>query len=343
MHGYKERSGKEGISRMIFVLIIAVMLLAGFVLVSLMIGTKIYGPSTIWEALFHRNQNNITHDIIWDIRLPRAIAAALIGAFLAVSGALMQALTRNVLAEPSLLGVSNGAAFTLVLVLTIFPGLTKLETMFTSMAGAGLAVLFVFSLSVLAKGGITPVKLALAGMATGMFLSSLTTSIALYFDVSKNISFWYAGDLSGSNWTDVKLLLIMGTFGLAVAFSISRALTLLSLGEEITRSLGIHIGLVRTLGVVAVLMLTGSAVAVAGTVGFVGLVVPHITRMAVGGKYGKLLPVAVLLGSTLLVGADALSRTINAPYETPIGVLTAVIGVPFFLYMVRQDGRRLFS
>ena len=343
MHGYKERSGKEGISRMIFVLIIAVMLLAGFVLVSLMIGTKIYGPSTIWEALFHRNQNNIAHDIIWDIRLPRAIAAALVGAFLSVSGALMQALTRNVLAEPSLLGVSNGAAFTLVLVLTIFPGLTKLETMFTSMAGAGLAVLFVFSLSVLAKGGITPVKLALAGMATGMFLSSLTTSIALYFDVSKNISFWYAGDLSGSNWTDVKLLLIMGTFGLAVAFSISRALTLLSLGEEITRSLGIHIGLVRTLGVVAVLMLTGSAVAVAGTVGFVGLVIPHITRMAVGGKYGKLLPVAALLGSTLLVGADALSRTINAPYETPIGVLTAVIGVPFFLYMVRQDGRRLFS
>lgn len=343
MHGYKERSGKERINRMIFVLIIAVMLFAGVVLVSLMIGTKIYGPSTIWEALFHRNQNNITHDIIWDIRLPRAIAAALIGAFLAVSGALMQALTRNVLAEPSLLGVSNGAAFTLVLVLTIFPGLTKLETMFTSMAGAGLAVLFVFSLSVLAKGGITPVKLALAGMATGMFLSSLTTSIALYFDVSKNISFWYAGDLSGSNWTDVKLLLIMGTFGLAVAFSISRALTLLSLGEEITRSLGIHIGLVRTLGVVAVLMLTGSAVAVAGTVGFVGLVIPHITRMAVGGKYGKLLPVAALLGSTLLVGADALSRTINAPYETPIGVLTAVIGVPFFLYMVRQDGRRLFS
>lgn len=343
MHGYKERSGKERINRMIFVLIIAVMLFAGVVLVSLMIGTKIYGPSTIWEALFHRNQNNITHDIIWDIRLPRAIAAALVGAFLSVSGALMQALTRNVLAEPSLLGVSNGAAFTLVLVLTIFPGLTKLETMFTSMAGAGLAVLFVFSLSVLAKGGITPVKLALAGMATGMFLSSLTTSIALYFDVSKNISFWYAGDLSGSNWTDVKLLLIMGTFGLAVAFSISRALTLLSLGEEITRSLGIHIGLVRTLGVVAVLMLTGSAVAVAGTVGFVGLVIPHITRMAVGGKYGKLLPVAALLGSTLLVGADALSRTINAPYETPIGVLTAVIGVPFFLYMVRQDGRRLFS
>ena len=328
---------------MMLVLLITVLIFAGVVLVSLMIGTKTYGLSTIWEALFHRGKNNITHDIIWDIRLPRAIAAALVGAFLAVSGAVMQALTRNVLAEPSLLGVSNGAAFTLVLVLTIFPGLSKLETMFASMAGAGLAVLFVFSLSVLAKGGVTPVKLALAGMATGMFLSSLTTSIALYFDVSKNISFWYAGDLSASNWTDVKLLLIMGSAGLMIAFSISRALTLLSLGEEITKSLGIHIGLVRSLGVIAVLMLTGSAVAVAGTVGFVGLVIPHITRMAVGGKYGKLLPVAALLGSILLVGADALSRTINAPYETPIGVLTAVIGVPFFLYMVRQDGRRLFS
>ena len=341
MQGYNR--GKEGAKRLSLVLVMAVLIFAAVVLVSLMIGTKTYGISTIWEALFHRTENNITHDIIWDIRLPRAIAAALVGAFLAVSGAVMQALTRNVLAEPSLLGVSNGAAFTLVLVLTIFPGLSKLETMFASMAGAGLAVLFVFSLSILARGGITPVKLALAGMATGMFLSSLTTSIALYFDVSKNISFWYAGDLSASNWTDVKLLLIMGAVGLLIALSISRALTLLSLGEEITKSLGIHVGLVRTLGVVAVLMLTGSAVAVAGTVGFVGLVIPHITRMTIGGKYGKLLPVAALLGSTLLVGADALSRTINAPYETPIGVLTAVIGVPFFLYMVRQDGRRLFS
>lgn len=343
MQGYNRGKGKEGAKRLSLVLVMAVLLFAAVVLVSLMIGTKTYGISTIWEALFHRTENNITHDIIWDIRLPRAIAAALVGAFLAVSGAVMQALTRNVLAEPSLLGVSNGAAFTLVLVLTIFPGLSKLETMFASMAGAGLAVLFVFSLSILARGGITPVKLALAGMATGMFLSSLTTSIALYFDVSKNISFWYAGDLSASNWTDVKLLLIMGAVGLLIALSISRALTLLSLGEEITKSLGIHVGLVRTLGVVAVLMLTGSAVAVAGTVGFVGLVIPHITRMTIGGKYGKLLPVAALLGSTLLVGADALSRTINAPYETPIGVLTAVIGVPFFLYMVRQDGRRLFS
>lgn len=342
MQGYNKEKGR-GIKRMSLVTVLAVILLAVVLMVSLMIGTKLYGLSTIWEALFHRAHNNITHDIIWDIRLPRAIVAALVGAFLAVSGAVMQALTRNVLAEPSLLGVSNGAAFALVLVLTIFPGLSKLETMFASMAGAGLAVLFVFSLSILAKGGITPVKLALAGMATGMFLSSLTTSIALYFDVSKNISFWYAGDLSASSWNDVKLLLIMGTVGLFIAISISRALTLLSLGEEITKSLGVHIGLVRTMGVIAVLMLTGSAVAVSGTVGFVGLVIPHITRMAIGGKYGKLLPVAALLGSTLLVGADAISRTINAPYETPIGVLTAVIGVPFFLYMVRQNGRRLFS
>ena len=342
MQGYNKEKGR-GIKSMSLVTVLAVILLAVVLMVSLMIGTKLYGLSTIWEALFHRAHNNITHDIIWDIRLPRAIVAALVGAFLAVSGAVMQALTRNVLAEPSLLGVSNGAAFALVLVLTIFPGLSKLETMFASMAGAGLAVLFVFSLSILAKGGITPVKLALAGMATGMFLSSLTTSIALYFDVSKNISFWYAGDLSASSWNDVKLLLIMGTVGLFIAFSISRALTLLSLGEEITKSLGVHIGLVRTMGVIAVLMLTGSAVAVSGTVGFVGLVIPHITRMAIGGKYGKLLPVAALLGSTLLVGADAISRTINAPYETPIGVLTAVIGVPFFLYMVRQNGRRLFS
>lgn len=309
---------------------------------SLVIGTKTIDFSIVWEALIHRHPGNVTHQIIWEIRLPRALMAILVGAFLAVSGAVMQALTRNPLAEPSLLGVSNGAAFALVLSLTVFSGISIMGSIIASMIGAGLAVLLVFSLSALSRGGITPVKLALAGMAIAMFLSSLTTSVALYYDVTKNISFWYAGDLANSHWQEVKIVAVVGLIGLPILLTIAHSLTLLSLGTDVTKGLGINIKLVRALGIIVILLLTGSSVAVSGTIGFIGLVIPHITRMSIGVDYRKLLPLAAVAGSALLLLADVASRMMNPPYETPVGVMTALIGVPFFLYLVRREGRQLF-
>ncbi|OCA81151.1 iron ABC transporter permease [Pradoshia sp. D12] len=324
------------------VLPLSFLLLLVIFITSLIIGTKMIDLSTVWEALLHRNPDNVTHQIIWEIRLPRALMAGLVGAYLAISGAVMQALTRNPLAEPSLLGVSNGAAFALVLSLTVFSGLSIMGSISASMIGAGLAVLLVFSLSALSRGGVTPVKLALAGMATGMFLSSLTTSMALYFDVTKNISFWYAGELANSHWVEVKIITAVGLIGLPILLSIAHSLTLLSLGTDVTKGLGVNIKLVRALGIIVILLLTGSSVAVSGTIGFIGLVIPHITRMLIGTDYRKLLPLAAVLGSALLLLADVASRVINPPYETPVGVMTALIGVPFFLYLVRSEGRQLF-
>ena len=319
-----------------------IILLIGFVLMtiaivlSLQFGTKNYTLSTVFDAVFNYKKDAVEHQIIYEIRLPRAFAAALIGSFLALSGCIMQVLTRNPLAEPQLLGVSYGAAFALVVTLAFFPTLSLKGTMIVSVIGAGVAVILVFALAAISKGAAAPVKLALAGVALGMFLSSLTSCISLYFDVAKDMSFWYAGGLSTITWDSVKLLLVAGVFGFIVVAVIARALTVLHLGEEMTKGLGIHIGLVRTLGVVAVLLLTGSSVAVSGTIGFVGLVVPHICRMLVGTDYRILLPVSALFGAVLLLFADLGAKLVNPPYETPVGVITALIGVPFFIYLVRR-------
>jgi len=320
----------------IIILLIGFALMTIAIVMSLQFGTKNYTISTVLEAVFNYKANVVEHQIIYEIRLPRALAAALIGSFLALSGCIMQVLTRNPLAEPQLLGVSYGAAFALVVTLAFFPTLSLTRTMIAAIIGAGVAVVVVFALASMSKGAGGPVKLALAGVALGMFLSSLTSCISLYFNVAKDMSFWYAGGLSTIDWHSVKVLVIAGIAGFVLVTVIARALTVLHLGEDMTKGLGIHIGMVRAFGVIAVLLLTGSSVAVSGTIGFVGLVVPHICRMLVGTNYRILLPVSALFGAVLLLFADLGAKLVNPPYETPVGVVTALIGVPFFIYLVRR-------
>ncbi|WP_409304800.1 FecCD family ABC transporter permease [Peribacillus sp. SCS-155] len=310
--------------------------------VSIIYGSTNITLNTLWEAIFRFDPDVTQHQIIREIRFPRALIAAVVGAFLAISGAIMQALTRNPLAEPSLLGVSQGAAFAMVLFLTLIPGVSSTGTILVSMLGAGLSVLLVFSLSSIARGGGNPAKLSLAGVAVGMFLSSLTSVFSIHFNVAKQLSFWYAGSLAASDWQGVKMLGLAGLAGIVMVIILARPLTLLGLGTDVTKGLGINVRAVNILGVIAVLVLTGSSVAVSGTVAFVGLVVPHISAMLVGSDYRLSLPVSAVFGSLLLVLGDIGSRMINPPYETPIGVVTAAIGVPFFLYLVRS-GRRRFQ
>lgn len=308
--------------------------------VSLIYGAKSFSLSIVLEALFDYNPDIKAHQIVQDIRFPRALAAALIGAYLALSGAIMQALTRNPLAEPSLLGVSYGAAFALVVTMAFIPGISVVGTTISSMVGAGLAALFVFLIASVSKGNMTPVKLALAGVGTGMFLSSLTSSIALRCNVSKEMSFWFAGGLANINWLAVKVLAVAGLIGILIVTMLARTLTLLSLDKEVTKGLGIQVQVVKIFGVLTVLLLTGSSVAVSGAIGFVGLVVPHLSRMLVGPDYRLLLPVSAVLGSLLLLLSDVGARVINPPFETPVGVVTTLLGVPFFLYLVRNERRR---
>ncbi|MFD2923356.1 FecCD family ABC transporter permease [Halobacillus naozhouensis] len=313
---------------------IALIVSLGF---SVALGVTDIKLATVWQAVVAFDPDLTNHQVIRELRLPRAIAAALIGGFLAVSGAVMQGLTRNPLASPSIMGVTHGAAFALIIALVFFPTVSNLGMTLASFVGAGVGVVLVFAVGSFSKGGLTPVKLALAGVAVGGMLSSLSTAISLHFQVAKQMSFWYAGDLSSTSWTSVQLLLAAGAVGLLLAVIISRAVTILSLGEEVSKGLGQNTLVVKTLGVIVVLVLTGAAVSVAGTVGFLGLVIPHITRFLVGTDYRLIIPVSAVLGGLLLVLADIGARLVNAPYETPVGAITACIGVPFFLYLARGE------
>lgn len=317
-------------------IVLGIVLLFIAMMLSLMYGTKNYSITAVYDAVFHYNATFVEHQIIHDIRLPRTLAAVLIGAFLSVSGCVMQVLTRNPLAEPSLLGVSNGAAFALVVTMAFVPTLSLTGSVLASIIGAGVTVALVFMLATFSRGGNHQVKLALAGVALGMFLSSLSSAIGLYFNISKDMSFWYAGGLSTMDWNMVRVLLYAGIPGLVIVFCIAKALNVLYLGEDVSKSLGINLQVIRVCGVVAILLLTGSSVAVSGTIGFIGLVVPHICRMLVGTEHRLLVPLAALFGSVLLLLADVGARFMNPPYETPVGVVTALIGVPFFLYLVRR-------
>ncbi len=318
------------------ILIVGAVFLCTVFILSLMLGTKYVPVDTVYESLFAFDRTEAVQQIVRDIRLPRSIAAALIGSFLALSGCIMQVLTRNPIAEPALLGVSHGAAFALVLTLAFFPTISNAGTMAASIVGAGISVFLVFGLALYAKGGRNPVKLALAGMALGMFLSSLTSAVGMSFNVAKDMSFWYAGGLSTIEWSSVKLLVMGGAAGLALTVLIARSLNVIHLGEDVAEGLGVSVHRVRALGVISVLLMTGSSVAVSGTIGFIGLVVPHICRMMVGHDHRYLLPASALFGGGLLVFADMAAKLVNPPYETPVGVVTALVGVPFFLYLVRK-------
>ncbi|WP_427902228.1 FecCD family ABC transporter permease [Ornithinibacillus xuwenensis] len=292
---------------------------------------------TVWASVFQYNPDSTAHQIIRELRMPRAIAAALIGAFLAVSGSLMQGITRNPLASPSIMGVTTGAAFTLAIAFAFFPGTSSVGFMIWSFIGAGLGTGFVLLIASLAKGGLTPAKFALAGAAVTAFLNSLSTMIAIYFNVAQDISFWYAGGVAGVSWVNIQILIPIAIIGLSLAFGLGRMITVVSLGDSVAIGLGQRTTIIKVLAAFAVLLLTGAAVSIAGMVGFVGLVTPHITRALVGVDYRWIIPCSAILGALLLVLADLVSRTINPPYETPIGAITALIGVPFFIYLARRE------
>ncbi|WP_407271600.1 FecCD family ABC transporter permease [Radiobacillus sp. PE A8.2] len=305
---------------------------------SVMFGAADIDFITIWQSITSFDKNLSSHLIIWELRIPRALAAALIGAGLAISGTLMQGMTRNPLASPSIMGVTAGATFMMAIALVVMPKASNLIMMLWAFAGAGIGVMIVFGVGSISKTGLTPVKLALAGTAVTALLSSLSSAIAIHFNVAKDISFWYAGGVSSVQWIHVNLLWPVALVGFVIAFLLAGSITVLNLGDDVAKGLGQQTFLIKLTGTLVVLLLTGAAVSVAGTIGFIGLVIPHITRFLVGVDYRWIVPCSAVLGALLLVVADTLSRMVNPPFETPVGTVTALVGVPFFLYLARREG-----
>ncbi len=296
---------------------------------------------TVWNALFHFDAEDTSHLIVVDLRLPRVIASALVGAAFAVAGAVMQGVTRNPMADSGLMGLNAGAGFTLSICFAFFPGLSYLETMLFSFIGASIGAALVNGIASLRRGGATPMRLVLAGAAVSALLAALSQGIALYFDVAQNIMFWTVGGVAGSTWEQVKIMAPFIGAALLGVIAFSRSISIMSLGEDVAKGLGLNTVLVKLLCSAVVLILAGSSVAVVGSVGFVGLVVPHLARFLVGRDYRWIIPSSAVLGSILVVLADLWARMLNPPFETPIGALISLIGVPFFLYLARRERRAL--
>ena len=297
--------------------------------------------TSVWNALFHFNAADTQHLIVMDLRLPRVLASALVGASLAVAGAVMQGVTRNPMADSGLMGLNAGAGFTLALCFAFFPELSYLRLILFSFMGAAIGAGLTYGIASLRRGGATPMRLVLAGAAVSALLAALSQGIALYFNVVQNILFWTAGGVAGSNWEQIRIMTPWIAVTLLGAIALARSISIMSLGEEVAKGLGLNTLLVNLLCAAVVLMLAGAAVAVVGAVGFVGLIVPHLARFLVGVDYRLIIPASAVTGSLLVVLADLGARALNPPFETPIGALIALIGVPFFLYLARKERRAL--
>lgn len=329
----RPRNGLSSLLLWLWPVMIAVALL-----LSIMCGSKRMDADTVWQALLHFDAGNVNHQIVVHSRLPRAVGALLIGAFLAISGALMQGMTRNYLASPSIMGVSDGSAFAVTVGMIAAPNASSLDMILYSLIGSALGVGIVFGLAALLPNGMSPLGMAIIGAIVGTFLSGVSAALASYYQVSQNISFWYHARLHQMDPGLIKLAIPFAVAGIALALLVSKSVTILSLGEELSVGLGQRTVLVKAAVTAAVVLLTGISVALAGKIGFVGLIVPHITRFLVGLDYRRIVPCAGIIGAVFLALCDVLSRFMNAPFETPIGVVTSLIGVPFFLYLIRKRG-----
>lgn len=253
----------------------------------------------------------------------------------------MQGITQNPMADSGLMGLNAGATFALSLCFAFFPGLSYSLLILYSFLGASVSAGLVYGISSLQRGGATPMRLVLAGAAVSALLAAFGHGIAIYFNVAQDILFWTAGGVAGTTWQQLRILFPCITAALAAAFLLSPSISLLSLGEEIAQGLGLRIVIVKLSAALVVLLLAGASVSVVGPVGLVGLIVPHITRYLVGVDYIWIIPSSAVLGSLLLVLADLGARTLNPLYETPIGAIIALIGVPFFLYLARKQRREI--
>lgn len=319
-------------------MLITPIFIIGISIISVLYGTKDISIQTIWQALVHFDASNPDHQIVRTSRIPRAIAVLFVGGFLAVAGAIMQGVTRNYLASPSLMGVNDGSAFVITLALILLPGLPNYQMIILSIIGSALGAALVFGFGAAIKNGLSPVRLAIIGTVIGTFLSSVASAIAMYFQVSQTVAAWYNTKIHIVD-TDMLLLSIpFGLVGVVIALFCARAITITSLGEDIATGLGQKTKLIRYLSMFSVVLLTGTAVALVGKIAFVGLVIPHIVRFLVGVDYRYIIPCSLLVGAFFLSLCDIVSRYINFPFETPIGVVTAFIGIPFFLYLIRTRG-----
>lgn len=320
---------------------LTIVCLIGSIFLAVAFGAKDIHLQTVWTAVFDYNPKLTQHQIIYELRLPRVIGAAVVGAAFAVAGAVMQGVTRNPLADAGVLGINAGAMFVVALSFAFFPHMPYSYLMIVSFIGAILSTVLIFIIGSATSGGLTPMRLTIAGAVMAALLHSLSSGVAIYYDLSQDLAFWYAGGVAGVKWEHLKFLVPIILITIVFATILGRSISPISMGDDVATNLGVKTNRTRILGMIIVVILAGVSVSAVGSIGFVGLVIPHIARKLVGVNYRLIIPMSAFLGAMLLVVADLGARTVNPPKELAIGIMVALVGVPFFLYIARKVGREL--
>ena len=333
------------------------LVLLGLLVVSVILGIGL-GPvsirfSDVYRVMFHRlsgiftgqtapleSIRESTQNIVWFLRAPRVLLGSLIGAALTLSGVGMQAFTKNPLAEPYVLGISSGASLGAVLAMLLgvsVPVLGKLSVSMGAFAGALVSILLVYLLAK-SRGSVTPIRLILVGVAVSAMFQAFTNYIVYTAPddaAVREATFWMLGGLGSAEWEDLPLLLCLVPPAFLLMLALSKSLNAMMMGDSSAITLGVNLNVVRNLLIVITALLTASSVAVSGCIGFVGLVIPHLVRSVVGPDHRKLIPISMLTGAIFLIWVDVGARMIKPPAELPIGILTAFLGAPLFLWMIR--------
>jgi iron complex transport system permease protein len=315
--------------------LIGILMMVG--LLSLRVGSLGITTADAWNALFHYNPDNYAELVVRTLRLPRTCYAIVLGAGLGLSGTIAQAITRNPLADPSILGVSSGATLAVVIAVYFFGLTAPYQYVWFAFAGALLASLLVFTMSSAGRGGATPAKVALAGIVISAMLSSWTSALLLLDRETMDVvRFWMAGSVAGR---DLETLYWLAPFiigGSVVGLFLGHQLNVLSLGDETARALGMKTGTLRLVALVLVVVITGASVAAAGPIAFVGLATPHLVRSVIGPDYRWVLPYSMVVGAILLTSADVIGRVVARPAEVQVGIVTAIVGAPVLIALARR-------
>lgn len=328
---------KEGHYQLFLLLILWICLLV-MILIALINGAVSVPYGVIKDSFVSFDSENQLHQIIQTIRLPRVLGAAIVGASLAVSGAIAQGITKNPLADSGLLGINSGAGLGLAVSFAFSPRANYYSILGSSFLGAALSISIIYYISNHSVRGATPLRLTLVGSGISALFLSFSQLIAIQFNLNQELAFWTVGGVSIISWTQLKIIFFPFLFAMMLAVLYGSSITVLRFGDDAAISLGKKPQQIRLVGSLIILILSGLSVAIVGSVSFVGLIVPHMMRKFVGDNYRKLIPFVAVGGALLVVTADLIGRMIHPPFETPFGIIIAIIGVPIFIYLFRKGG-----
>jgi len=325
-----------GNKKFVFSIILCLALLSIMVIFSISLGAKSIAFSKVADVLLGNDPDSLEAAIILQ-RIPRSVFGILAGGALGISGALMQSITRNPIADPSILGVNTGASLFVVVGTAFFNITVAYQYIWLAIIGAGVTAVFVYSVASMGKDGATPLKLALSGSAVSIVLGSLVSTIMLPNNrVMEAFRFWQVGSIGSATWENIMLISPFLIVGFIISMFISGYLNNLALGDEAATALGTNVVMTRTIGALSSVLLCGATTALAGPIGFVGLIIPHIIRLIFGSEMSKMLPLSFLGSAILMLISDIIGRIISLPGETEVGIVTAVLGAPVFILAIRK-------